>query len=439
MQLTKTNHVTVNVIDSIMGSGKTTWMIETIKQDKHPKYIVVTPTLSEVTRIIKECPNAQFKEPETKQHTKKYFSLRELIKDGDNIVTTHAMFKYMTQEILSDIQLQGYNLLVDEALTCVEIYDEISPKDLRLIFENNLVYVDPETYRLCWNNDEHGDYKGRFDEIKRRCTNGNLVYFKERTMLWEFPMEFLSAFKSIWIMTYMFKGSTMANYLQADGTTNVMYSLRGKSARGLAPTLIPYSENNEKEIKDSIRELVDVYEGKLNDIGQSKGKRHNPLSKNWFQNTATEEEIKQIKRNLYSFFRYQLNSKSEDNIWTTFGSMKHKAMGIRGKLRGKGYDKGFISNNTKATNSYIDKQNVAYVQNTFYHPTVASYFTERNVVVHNDLHALSEMLQLIWRTRIRKFESINVYVPSSRMRGLLQDWLDSNNDKELAMKISANK
>jgi len=61
------------------------------------------------------------------------------------------------------------------------------------------------------------------------------------------------------------------------------------------------------------------------------------------------------------------------------------------------------------------------------------------VVVHNDLHALSEMLQLIWRTRIRKFESINVYVPSSRMRGLLQDWLDSNNDKELAMKISANK
>ena len=133
-QLLKSNGASVNVIDAIMGSGKTTWMVDKINKDKNPKYIMVTPTLSEVARIKEDCPNAQFKEPETKQHTKKYYSLRALVKDGENIVTTHALFKYMTQDILADIKGQKYTLVIDEALACVEIYDEISPKDLSLLF-----------------------------------------------------------------------------------------------------------------------------------------------------------------------------------------------------------------------------------------------------------------------------------------------------------------
>ena len=43
MQLMKSNHITVNVVDSIMGSGKTTWVLDRIKRDKNPKSIVVTP------------------------------------------------------------------------------------------------------------------------------------------------------------------------------------------------------------------------------------------------------------------------------------------------------------------------------------------------------------------------------------------------------------
>ena len=46
-----------------------------------------------------------------------------------------------------------------------------------------------------------------------------------------------------------------------------------------------------------------------------------------------------------------------------------------------------------------------------------------NVELDEDAYALSEMLQLIWRSRIRKGESINVYIPSRRMRELFEDWL----------------
>ena len=41
-----------------------------------------------------------------------------------------------------------------------------------------------------------------------------------------------------------------------------------------------------------------------------------------------------------------------------------------------------------------------------------------------DLYGLSEMIQWIWRSRIRNGEKINIYVPSIRMRTLLKSWLD---------------
>jgi hypothetical protein len=40
-----------------------------------------------------------------------------------------------------------------------------------------------------------------------------------------------------------------------------------------------------------------------------------------------------------------------------------------------------------------------------------------------EAYALSEMVQWIWRSAIRKGEDIWIYIPSRRMRTLLQDWL----------------
>ena len=428
MQLTKSNHVTVNVIDSIMGSGKTTWVLDRIKKDNNPKYIVVTPTLSEVTRIINECPNAYFKEPETKEHNSKYYSFQELVRNGENIVTTHALFEYLTQDILTTLKFQGYTLVIDEALSCVDVYSKITPKDLSILLNSKLAYVEPKSYRLKWNS-KHSDYEGRFDTVKRLCENGNLVYFKEQTMLWEFPIELLSAFKEIWALTYLFQGSTMANYLKADGTHIVMYSLKGKATKDIIPQLIPYSETNEAEIKARLRTLIKTYDGKGNDIGLSKHLRHHPLSSNWYKKKATVEDFRVIRNNLYNFFVYFAKSKTEHVAWTAFKAFKNK-------LKGKGYTKGFISNNTKATNDYIERKNVAYVQNTFYHPLIKTYFTERNVKVYDELYSLSEMIQFIWRFQIRRNDPITVYIPSSRMRNLFLAWLESDTNAELFKAIN---
>ena len=43
------------------------------------------------------------------------------------------------------------------------------------------------------------------------------------------------------------------------------------------------------------------------------------------------------------------------------------------------------------------------------------------------MYALSEMIQWIFRSRIRNNEDINIYIPSSRMRNLLIEFLEVGN------------
>ena len=46
-----------------------------------------------------------------------------------------------------------------------------------------------------------------------------------------------------------------------------------------------------------------------------------------------------------------------------------------------------------------------------------------------DLWALSNMIQFVFRSRLRDDEPINLYVPSRRMRELFKRWLDGEFDE----------
>ena len=46
-----------------------------------------------------------------------------------------------------------------------------------------------------------------------------------------------------------------------------------------------------------------------------------------------------------------------------------------------------------------------------------------------DAYALSEMLQFIWRSAIRDGKEIWVYLPSVRMRSLLEEWIRIQDEK----------
>ena len=66
---------------------------------------------------------------------------------------------------------------------------------------------------------------------------------------------------------------------------------------------------------------------------------------------------------------------------------------------------------------------MAYLVNVFIRPRLAQYYHDCGVEPNEELYALSQMVQWIWRSQIRRDDSINLYVPSERMRELFKAWL----------------
>ena len=120
-----------------------------------------------------------------------------------------------------------------------------------------------------------------------------------------------------------------------------------------------------------------------------------------------------------NYFINKRKTKTSDNLWTTFKDYKSL-------LNGKGYGRGYVALNKRASNEYAQKTSVVYPVNRYINPGIKNFFLKHDVDVNEDGFALSEMLQFIWRSAIRKGEEIYVYIPSVRMRNLLKQWINEN-------------
>ena len=92
--------------------------------------------------------------------------------------------------------------------------------------------------------------------------------------------------------------------------------------------------------------------------------------------------------------------------------------------KNKGYSKSFLACNARATNEYMDRVSVAYLCNRYFNPILKGFFLDQHIRVDENGWALSELLQFIFRSAIRNEEEINMYIPSSRMRFLLEEWIE---------------
>ena len=87
----------VNIVDAIMGAGKTQSIMNYINQsDEDEKFLVITPFLDEIERYKKYCKNKNFISPtflknDNDAKASKLNDIKRLIGKGDNIVSTHAL------------------------------------------------------------------------------------------------------------------------------------------------------------------------------------------------------------------------------------------------------------------------------------------------------------------------------------------------------------
>lgn len=393
----------VNVVDASCGIGKTTSIINMINEDKSDnKYLYITPFLTEVSRIIKECPSHKFKEPQDGNGDNKLDDIKKLLNKGENIVSTHALFKKIDEEILDIAHVNNYILIMDEVADVVDTLD-ISKDDLNTII-NQYTKVNEEGI-VEWIADS---YEGKFEEYKKMIQLNSVMAYSDcknniTALIWLFPIKVFQSFKKIYILTYMFDGQIQKYYYD-------LYKVKYKNWY-----VKDFHLTSEKQIYDmsAIKSRIKVCEiNNLNKIGEDKY----ALSKGWFERNSSNIVIKKLKNNTYSFFRNNVNSKVKDNLWTTFKISKDN-------LKGKGYSGGFMPMNIRATNELKHKYAVAYLANRYLSPIVRNFFVSNNIKVDEDAFALSELIQFIFRTRIRDNEEIYVYIPSKRMRLLLKKWL----------------
>ena len=407
----------IKICDAIMGSGKTSAAIRYMNEsDGH--FVFITPYLNECSRIVDSCPIKKFKSPKDRPRSK-LDSLHFLLRHGYNISSTHALFASYTDETIELIRKGHYTLVMDEVFEIVKEIN-ISQGDVRELLQSGYIEVDSETCRVRW---IKNDYAGTtFHDLMLRAQAGTLLYYNDTFLFWMFPPEVFSAFDEVIVLTYLFDAQLQKYYFDING-----FDYRTIGVERDADGAFRFTEDaTAGAFLPGLKDRVHILRGeKYNAVGND----WYAFSSSWAARSFKNPKVAGAVRNqVYNVFRRDFRSRSQDAMWTCFKAQKST-------LIPNGYARSFVPCSCRATNEYRNRKNLAYCVNIFFNPFLKKYFQEHGCKVDEDRYALSEMIQWIWRSAIRDGESINLYVPSRRMRGLLDAWLaqvsrDSNHKKK---------
>ncbi|VDG98854.1 Uncharacterised protein [Lysinibacillus sphaericus] len=396
----------VHVIDSIMGSGKTTFMIEEIKRSNPAdKFIFITPYQTEIDRIQSELASVG-KEvfiPTVSDNAekRKLQSMKNAIIDGKSILSTHSLFTLADDELITLIKQGDYSLILDEVMDVVEGVN-VSKGDLESMLSKDYIAIEPDG-KVRWID---RTYSGTsFSKVQRHANSGSLYLVEGTYLIWAYPPKIFGVFDHIYLLTYLFEGSAMYQYFQIYGITHEKFAVRNGE-------MVEYDRTAENRM--DVYAKINVYQGPMND-----DKNEHYLSSNWLKRNGGREPGKQLRKNLVNWFK-NINSEipSNQKYWTTLKSHVPQ-------LKGNGYASRFIPHNIRATNDYMECTVLAYAYNRFLHPDESKFFSANGKPINEELRAVSDLLQWIWRSAIREGNPIELYLPSMRMRRLLHQWANN--------------
>lgn len=399
--------MSIKICDSIMGSGKTCAAIRYMNENDG-NFVYLTPYLDEVDRIKKNCSKKNFVSPENRGHGK-LSDLHNQLGQKTNIASTHALFSYYNEDTATLISEGEYTLILDEVFNVLEPMN-INESDINALLKSGLACIEEDGRHIKWLEESYDGTK--FADVKSKATANNLVCYKGMMTFWSFPVEIFKAFKEVIVLTYMFEAQIQSYYYEMN---NIDFEKIGidRDDRGYKFGDRAYYPDSVFTLKDKIH-ILD--KKKINFIGESKF----ALSSSWYSRNQIFKEkplFVQLKKNVYNYYRNIVPGGSSERMWTTFKEYVQY-------LKDDGYASGFVSCNARATNEYRNRNVLAYLINIYYNPVLKNYFSDHGVKVREDEYALSEMIQWIWRSAIRDGKEIWIYIPSSRMRKLLEDWLE---------------
>ena len=406
----------VEIVEGIMGSGKSTGIINWMEENPTEKYIYVSPLLSEVGeggRLSQSLNNITFEYPVTKN---KADEMLDLLKLGKNIACTHVLYSSLTAEHLKYIEDGGYILVIDEEINLISGVSEYGRGDYKWLFANDHIEVIPETGQVCWKGDEALLKDNKYYKFKTYCDNQSLYVTKrdQYMMVSQLPIKLLNCAKRVIILTYMFEGNVLDCFLKIKGLK-----------------VVPFTEIKLREVDvEEVKSLIKL-------IKPAKSLLQMNMTLSWYDNKATNDDLHEIAK----FIRNCAvsNKASRDDVIYTHPKNRFdsdsksktliKPLGFYRKKVGNVESVCWLASSTKATNLYADKWCLIHCYNRYPQTPVEAYINDYGsdigVRLNPEVFALSEMLQWVWRSRIRKGEPIVLAIGSARMCRIFSRWIES--------------
>ena len=402
---------TVTIRDYPCGSGKTTSMIEGFRSDR--KYLVIVPLLTEVDRVVEWSKSTPFQQPHANDNNAptKTESLESMVLQGENIVATHSLFERLVplarQGLLSD-----YDIIIDEVPEVVRSVSSKSKVSIEEFYLNTgYMTVDTKTglvrpTKKWWSmRDDVDDTLST--TILTYANTGCLYLLEGHLFIWAMPKELLTAGRTTTILTYKSEGSVLSSYLKKLN--------------------VPVEVTNDNQLEEAFRkkaaELITIKDIPalsrlaLSHSGQLAG----------ISNSSYCKTIGIALKNLRG---RQLSGVLADNILITCakeGWLKKGNERVAGPFASRSkLFKGanWVPKVTRGTNDYAHCSHLIYLYDQHMNPYVARWL-EDNSRAFDDAYALTELIQWVWRSRVRKGQPITLYLPSLRMRQLMEEWLSN--------------
>lgn len=396
----------------MMGSGKTSAAATYINRSASSSHFVfLSPYVDEGKRIAAACPEKNFAVLE-KRRGSKLNDLRHQVRLHRNIASTHALLERYTPDILEGIEAGEYILILDEAYAVTKTVTATQKSDFQCLLDNGAVKIDPETHHAVLIEERCNGYSGTsMQDMIERVRAGSIYYFQGKILIWIFPVHILQAFKKIIVLTYMFEAQTLYPYLKLHGYQFDYWGTK-KSADGTYE-FCPVDIADPPHI-DLRRLITPLEHEKMNAIGASP----KALCANWYDGERRNggKNIGKLARHIRNAQKNIYKCNAKEFMWTTYQR-------FREEMQDKNIKPHFVPCNARASNQWRNKRYLAYCVNIYEHPDASDYFEMLGYPLDVDKLALSEMIQWIWRSAIRDSKEIWIYIPSSRMRGLLEDWI----------------
>lgn len=401
------------ITDLPCGNGKTSKMIRTLKPDK--RYLIVVPLLTEVKRVLAGTSHLDVAEPVitiTQAGTKRA-ALLELIAQGKSIVTTHQLYSDIGQ-LAAEGFLKNYNVIIDEVPGVINVVKTLSKRSVDEFYVSS-GYLDVSEGGLCTVTPK---WDSLFDvvsdtldpRIKQYAQARNLYVCKQGTFFTAVSKVLFSGCASMEVLTYKSKGSYFLKYLEKVN--------------------LPYQLEIDNELEADFRKKA------LKLITFADAKALEKVNFTYSKQTKYSEKSKEtqiVRSGLKNWRARHLKGVPLENVmvtcaeanWRDSKAFKSGTLQLRGFAKTTGLGKvHWVANQTRGTNDYSHCSHLVYLYDKHPMPPITQWLgcpTKE----FSDAYGLTELIQWIWRSRIRNGQPVTLYIPSPRMKRLLLDWLNS--------------